>query len=315
MSGFFVMHRGWRDNPIFRGEFSRADAWTWLIEKACWKPTKFDVKGKTITLDRGQLCVSRDLLATTWGWSPSAVERFLTRLQTEQMIGRETGQGKSVITISNYTKYQDVGNQTGQETGRQTGQRSDRDRTAKEQGNKGTIEEEPNGSPSQSVRDAAAPTEVDLGKLVPAPAPTFTPDDLWRMWNRAADEMGLPKVREMTETRRKRALTMIRKYGREGFVEAISAIERSTFLRGQTEQQFKADLDFILQQKSFTRLTEGFYDRSSRAKSRDRYEPDGAMAYLQGQLGIGSDHEPARPTDRWDDGPASGGDLVPYAGD
>lgn len=160
MSGFFVMHRGWRDNPVFRGEFSRGDAWVWLIENACWKPTKFDVKGKTITLERGQLCASRDYLAKVWGWSSSAVERFLTRLQTEQMIGRETGQGKSIISISNYTKYQDVGSQAGQEIGQKSGQRSDRDRTAKEQGNKGTREEEPDGSPSQR---AGAPEADEAG--------------------------------------------------------------------------------------------------------------------------------------------------------
>lgn len=154
MSGFFVMHRGWRDSPVFRGEFSRGDAWVWLIENACWKPTKFDVKGKTITLERGQLCASRDYLAKVWGWSSSAVERFLARLQTEQMIGRETGQGKSIVTISNYAKYQDVGSQTGQEPGQQSGQRSDRDRTAKEQGNKGTREEEPIGPSSQNTGES-----------------------------------------------------------------------------------------------------------------------------------------------------------------
>lgn len=307
MSGFFVMHRGWRDNPVFRGEFSRGDAWVWLIENACWKPTKFDVKGKTITLERGQLCASRDYLAKVWGWSSSAVERFLARLQTEQMIGRETGQGKSIVTISNYAKYQDVGSQTGQETGQQSGQRSDRDRTAKEQGNKETREEEPSGSPSPDVAEA----KPDLGEFEPAPVQPFTPEDLGRLWNRAAQEMGLPKVREMTEARRKRALTMIRKYGREGFVEAISAIERSTFLRGQTEQQFKADLDFVLQQKSFTRLIEGFYDRSSRANSRSRYEPDGAMAYLQRSLGIEGGHEPSGSPGRWNDGKPERGHLLP----
>lgn len=161
------------------------------------------------------------------------------------------------------------------------------------------------------AREAVDPSE-GLGEFEPDPVPSFTPDDLWRMWNRAAQEMGLPKVREMTEARQKRALTMIRKYGREGFVEAISAIERSTFLRGQTEQQFKADLDFLLQQKSFTRLIEGFYDRTSRANSRSRYEPDGAMAYLQSDAGIGPDYGFAGTPGRWDDHQPEGGDCLPY---
>ncbi len=133
--GFFLVHRGWRSCPIFRGPFSKGEAWLWLIETACFKPTEYDIKGKTVTLQRGQLCASREQLSGAWKWTPSAVERFLTRLQTEQMIGRETGQGKSVITIENYAKYQDKAARTGQETGQPTGQKSDRDRTAKEQGN------------------------------------------------------------------------------------------------------------------------------------------------------------------------------------
>ena len=168
--GFFLMHRGWRENPIFKGEFSRADAWVWLIENACWRPTRFDIRGKTVTLDRGQLCTSRDVLAQAWKWSGSAVERFLTRLETEQMIERQTGQGRTVITISNYRKYQDASEKTGQPTGQPTGQKSDSRRTAKEQGNKGTsIEEEANASPSKRVKPKSIPAEI----------PDWVPADAW----------------------------------------------------------------------------------------------------------------------------------------
>jgi len=43
-----------------------------------------------------------------------------------------TEQGRSVITICNYAKYQDITNEGGQATEQQTGQQSDSDRTAKE---------------------------------------------------------------------------------------------------------------------------------------------------------------------------------------
>lgn len=150
MSGFIALHREAKEHPLFAGEAARFGAWFWMVATACWKPTRFSISGATITLERGQLCVSRAQLATAWGWSPSAVERFLTRLQTEQMIERATGQGRTIITICNYDKYQDFGEQPGQATGQATGQRSDSHRTTKEQGNKGTIEEEPNGSPSNA---------------------------------------------------------------------------------------------------------------------------------------------------------------------
>ena len=155
MTGFFAVDRGWRDNPVFRGEYSRGEAWLWLVENAAWKPTKFDVRGKTVTLNRGQICVSRDQLAKVWDWSSSAVERFLTRLQTEQMIERETGQGRTIVTICDYEKNSDQNAEAGQQTGQQTGQQSDSNRTAKEQGNKETREEEPIGSPSQGAGASA----------------------------------------------------------------------------------------------------------------------------------------------------------------
>lgn len=139
--GFIKLYRGWRDNPVLNTA-DRAVAWLWLIENACWKPSKFNIKGKSVELQRGQLCASRDHLATVWKWSDSAVERFLTRLKTEQMIERETGHGKTIITICNYAKYQDDNRQAGQESGQESEHKSDRNRTAKEEGKE--IKEEKN---------------------------------------------------------------------------------------------------------------------------------------------------------------------------
>jgi hypothetical protein len=152
MSNAFHVQRGWRDHALFRGEYSRGEAWLWLIETACWKAKEYDIRGTSITLERGQLCATRDQLAKAWQWSASAVERFLTRLQTEQMIGRESGQGKTVITICNYTKYQQLSAKTGQQTGQQTGQKSDRNRTAKETGKQeNMLEEDANASSRRAI--------------------------------------------------------------------------------------------------------------------------------------------------------------------
>ena len=120
--GFIVVRRGWRDNPIFKGEFSRGEAWLWLIENACWKPSRTRVKGETITLDRGEMSFSVRFLADAWGWSKSRVDRFLADLREESMIetrskigtprdqksGHIAGQGQSIIYICNYRKYQDL---------------------------------------------------------------------------------------------------------------------------------------------------------------------------------------------------------------
>lgn len=143
LSGFALTHRTVFDHPLFEGDAARLGAWLWLVGKACWKPTPFDISGKIVTLQRGQICVSRSQLAKAWGMSPSAVERFLTRLETEQMIGRATGQGKSVVTICNYDKYQSNNDEPGQATGSNTPPNATRSKTGQATG-------QASGSPSHS---------------------------------------------------------------------------------------------------------------------------------------------------------------------
>lgn len=246
MSGFVAMQREALEHPLFRGNPDRFYAWFWLVARAAWKPTPFDVGGKVITVQRGQICTSRSQLAAAWNWSPSAVERFLARLETEQMIGRATGQGRSIITICNYSKYQDKSEKTGQANGQQTGQQSDSDRTTKEPLNHLTIELGPNGPCASD--DAPPPANDDVLK----------PEHVVEAWNDTAQRIGLPKVINLNDPRRKRLRTMIRQHPPDDFARALDALERSPLCRGE-KTDWRADFDFFLQTKSFTKLLEGAY--------------------------------------------------------
>lgn len=139
MTGFVALHRDAFQHPLLR-DAERFRAWFWLVANAAWKPTKHNARGHIIEVERGQICAGREYLAKEWGWSPSAVERFLARLETEQMIERSSGQMKTVITICNYGKYQAMPDQTEQISEQTFGQKPDRNRTDKEQGNKETRE-------------------------------------------------------------------------------------------------------------------------------------------------------------------------------
>lgn len=250
MSGFAVLYREATDHPLFVGDSARFGAWAWLVLKACWKPTKFNAGGATITIERGQLCVSRSQLATAWGWSPSAVERFLTRLQTEQMIGRATGQGRSVITICNYDKYQDIGEQAGQATGQESGQRPDSDRTAKEQGNHGTNDLEPDGSrASLDAPEVANDDEVEE---------QLRPEHIVAKWNELAPSMGKPTVRDITPERRKLLKARIGQYPVDDFVTVFGNIRGSPFLRGDTGKHF-CTFDWAMKKANFQKILEGNY--------------------------------------------------------
>ena len=133
MSGYLRAQRDRFKHHLFRSEqFCRGYAWDWMCARACYAPRPYTVKGKTITVQRGQFVASPDEMAEAWNWSRSAVNRFLARLKTEHMIEHETGHGKSLITICNYEEYQSDTPQPGQESGQETGHKADTKRTAKE---------------------------------------------------------------------------------------------------------------------------------------------------------------------------------------
>jgi hypothetical protein len=135
MAGFVKLHRSAFAHPLLQ-DGERFRAFFWLVSEACWKPTKFDRRGTTITLERGQICISIRELATAWKWSKSAVERFLTRLETETMIETTNGTVRGVITICNYDKYQaredEAGTDDGTPTGTDVGQMWDTKEEGKE---------------------------------------------------------------------------------------------------------------------------------------------------------------------------------------
>lgn len=107
MSGFYLMHRGWQDNPVFRNEeYSRRDAFVWLIEQAAYKAVRVHAGGGVINLARGQLSHSLRFMAKAWKWDEAKVRRFIASMTKEKIIDAATDAGQTVITICNYEKYQ-----------------------------------------------------------------------------------------------------------------------------------------------------------------------------------------------------------------
>ncbi len=181
--GWISLHRGWRNNPIFRGEFSRADAWVWLIESASWKPTRTRIKGETVELARGELTFSQRFLAEKWGWSKSRVDRFIAELRQESMIetrskigataGHNAGQGQCIITICNYAKYQDVAQPKRGNDSVEIGATAGQQRGKEEQGNKGTRNKTaakatviPTGSRAHSLPDGWQPILTERAQMI-----------------------------------------------------------------------------------------------------------------------------------------------------
>lgn len=109
-------------------------------------------------------------------------------------------------------------------------------------------------------RDTDTITEPVVEETNVSPtARELKPEDVVEAWNVTADRHGLPIVRKLTPERRKKLNTFVRRWSIDDIGDALAAIERSPFLLGQGPSGWRANIDFLLQPSSFTKLIEGTY--------------------------------------------------------
>lgn len=108
MNGWIKLHRDiqnhwiWSDKP-----FDKRSAWIDMIMMANHKDNKFVLGNELIDVKKGQFITSELKLMERWGWSKSKVRSFLSLLEKDNMITKETDKKKTTITIVNYCIWQD----------------------------------------------------------------------------------------------------------------------------------------------------------------------------------------------------------------
>ena len=109
--GWVKLHRKIIDNPYWQSEpFSRGQAWVDLLLMANHKPGFVRKQGVRVDLSPGDIGMSETELAARWQWSRGKVRRFVEELEVDGMVERkntETDRRKFIVSICNYSKYQD----------------------------------------------------------------------------------------------------------------------------------------------------------------------------------------------------------------
>lgn len=145
----------------------------------------------------------------------------------------------------------------------------------------------PNGADAPSSADAdPSPPDAPKG---PTKADALA---AFNAYNELAQRVGLPQAAKFTPGREKAIRARLREYGSDGWLKALSMIERSKFLRGTNDRNWRADLDFVVQASSFTKLIEGRYGNGAHASpsdpnrdaSRERYLAELEEARRQDEL-------------------------------
>ncbi len=114
-----------------------------------------------------------------------------------------------------------------------------------------------------SPKERLPPTEVVVAPSADALASAV--ED----FNQVAKRCGLPMVAKLTEARRNKLRARLRQHGAVGWSAALRKLEAIPWMHGTNDRGWRADFDFLLQDKSFNRLIEGSYDRDAATGNDD----------------------------------------------
>jgi hypothetical protein len=245
MSGYIKLYRGWHDSEQFSQEsYCERAAWCWLLTNAAWKETtQRNHKGEVIIVNRGQYHTSIRCLAGQWRWSNKRVRTFLKVLEKCGSAGTASAQSGTLITLWKYEDYQSGGHTLGTEggtdgytDGAQTGHTKEEDKKKEE------------------INDRAD-----------KPAHAFTFDDFVETWNEVAGECGLASIKRKTTSRRRAFACRQKEYPDiDDWKAAFRCLQLNKWMHGDNKNGWRADPDFFLQAKSFTKLVENQYGKADR---------------------------------------------------
>lgn len=111
---------------------------------------------------------------------------------------------------------------------------------------------------------------VSISPPPPKSAAGPTPSEClaaFEAYNSVALRCGLPQASKLTPKRAKAIRARVKEFGAGSWERALANLEQSKFLCGETKENFRADLDFVCQAKSFARLHDGGYGNGRHVKS------------------------------------------------
>ena len=115
MEGWISLYRKILENPIVCKDAEYFSVWVYLLLEATHKEYPALFKGKKIILKPGQLITGRKSISEKFNISESKVTRILKTLENEHQIEQQTSNKNRLISIVNWSQYQQSEHQIGQQ--------------------------------------------------------------------------------------------------------------------------------------------------------------------------------------------------------
>jgi len=118
-------------------------------------------------------------------------------------------------------------------------------------------------SPTPAIVSPKPSITVKEPPNVKASDDALTPTDIFDGWNEFAAKHGLPKAEVFTDRRKRQAKARLRQFPELAkWQKALDHIRKTPFLLGDNDRGWRADFDFLLQERSLTKLVEGSYGKA-----------------------------------------------------
>ena len=89
----------------------------------------------------------------------------------------------------------------------------------------------------------------------------------WFMQNYHEICISFPKVKSLTDKRKKAIKKILKSYSKEDILDVFEKAESSDFLKGNNDRGWKANIDFMLREDKFVNILEGQYGGRKKTKS------------------------------------------------
>ena len=243
---------GWYGDPATKIVFLE------LLLSAAWAEGEY----RGVKVMPGDCIVGRKELAERLGLTEQNVRTALSHLEKTGEITRRATNKFTVVTIANWAFYQGGNGLTNQQANQQL------------TNNQPTTNQQL--TTSKNIKNIR--TKED--KTSKAPEDLY-PSNFMEAWNSIC--IDLPKVKTMTDARRKKIHARLEDFSESDIIEAMMKIQESDFLSGR-EGGWKANFDWLfLNSTNMAKVLEGNYQNKQPRKTRTESDFEAARRRIQEQ--------------------------------
>lgn len=215
-----------------------------LLFTANWREKRW----RGVVIKPGQLVTGRKRLAEELKMTEREIRTSLSKLEKTGEIALQTTNKWTLVTIENWAKYQLCDVISDQQNANERPTSGQQTTTTKE---------------SKNIKDSIS-TNVDISQKVAY-------EDFVTAWNSIC--VSLPKVKMMTDARRKKINARLEDFSEEDLLEAMRLVQDSGFLSGRNGG-WKATFDWLFQNSTnVAKVLEGNYkDKPRMTRTESEFE-------------------------------------------